>query len=402
MRAFPVAACATILFARVLVGETGPRITESQFLEPIEIGHPAFVALGQSLAEAEAAARSARTLANPQLGASRETPGELEQLDLSVSWQLPHPGRRRLAVAAADARVTAARARLAAEHTALRQDLRETFARWATSTAAAAALERWSGELERLAARERERAAIGEASGLDARRLALAANDARGRLARAEAERLEALAAARAWRPDLAPGAVPELPGLGDPGATGEIHPLLATLRAEHQAASAERNLASRVLDMPSLSAGWQRQEAAGEVADGATVGLSWNLPLFDRRQAERDLASARLEATNARLELAEREIRARREGALTAWEALRDAAIAASGAASDSSAVTSAATAAFRAGETSVTDLLDALRSATEAELAALDLHAEALAAHRRLAQVSGASFDTSLSTAP
>jgi len=402
MRAFPVAACATMLFARVLVGDTGPRITESQFLEPLESGHPALVALGQSLAEAEAAARSARTLSNPELGASREAPGELEQLDVSVSWQLPHLGRRRLAVAAADAGVTAARSRLEAERTALRQAVRETFARWATSTATAETLGRWSGELERLAARERERAASGEASGLDARRLALAASEARGRLARAEAERLEALAAARAWRADLAPDAIPELPPLGDPGATVENHPLLVALRAELEAAAAERDLASRVLDMPSLSAGWQRQEAGGEVADGATMGLSWTVPLFDQRQAERERTRARVETASARLELAEREIHAGREGALTAYGALRAAATAASSAAGDSSGVTTAATAAFQAGETTVTDLLDALRSATEAEVAALELYAEALAARRRLEQLSGAFAVSPSSTTP
>jgi len=402
MRVFPVAACATMLFARVLVADPGTPITESEFLEPLESAHPALVALGQSLAEAEAAARRSRTLANPELAASRETPGELEQLDVSVSWQLPHPGRRRLAIAAAEATVNAARSRLAAERMVLRQTVRETFARWATSTATVEALERWSSELERLATRERERAESGEVSGLDARRLALAAREARGRVALAEAERLEALAAARSWRSDLPPDAVPELPALAEAGATAEDHPLLVALRAELQAAEAERDLTSRVLDMPALSAGWQRQEAGGEVADGATAGLVWAVPLFDRRQPERESARARVEATSARLELAEREIRSRREGALTAYGALRSAATDASSAAGESGAVIGAATAAFQAGETNVTDLLDALRSATEAEVAAIELYAEALAAQRRLEQVSVALPESTSPTTP
>ncbi|HSM51166.1 MAG TPA: TolC family protein, partial [Thermoanaerobaculia bacterium] len=254
MRAIPVAFCATILLTRALVAETGPRITESEFLRALESGHPALVALAQAVAEAESTARAARALANPELAASRETPGELEQLDVAVSWQLPHPSRRRLAAAAADAEIAAARARFEAERAALVQRMRETFARWATSSAASESLGRWSGELERLAARERARAASGEASGLDARRLALAASEVRGRLARAEADRLEALAAARAWKAGLAPEAVPELPPLREPGAPTEEHPLLAALRNELDAATAERDLASSVLDMPSLS----------------------------------------------------------------------------------------------------------------------------------------------------
>ena len=43
-------------------------------------------------------------------------------------------------------------------------------------------------------------------------------------------------------------------------------------------------------------------------------------------------------------------------------------------------------AEAAFRQGETGVTDLLETHRSVTEAELAMLDLHEAALAAHREL----------------
>lgn len=390
MRVFPVAVGATILLASVLAGDTRPGITESEFLESLEGEHPALVALGQSLAEARAAARGVRRLSNPELGASWETPGELQQLDVLVSWRPPHPARRRLALAAADAEVAAARSRLEAERVALRQAVREVFADWAMSTATAAALVRWTEELEGLANRERERAAVGEASGLDARRLALAASEARGRLARVEARRLEAFARVRVWRADLASDLVPELPPLIPPvAAMSGGHLELDALRSEHEVATAHRELASRVLDMPTLAAGWQRQEASGEVAQGATVGLSWVVPLFDRGQAERASTQARLEATRARLELAEREIQAGREGALGAYGGLRAAALAASSATAESTSIGAAATAAFQAGETSVTDLLDALRSATEAEIAALELYAEALAAHRRLEQL-------------
>ena len=43
-------------------------------------------------------------------------------------------------------------------------------------------------------------------------------------------------------------------------------------------------------------------------------------------------------------------------------------------------------AEAAFRQGEAGLTDLLETHRSVTEAELAVLDLHEAALAAHREL----------------
>jgi outer membrane protein TolC len=47
---------------------------------------------------------------------------------------------------------------------------------------------------------------------------------------------------------------------------------------------------------------------------------------------------------------------------------------------------VTLAATAAFRAGESSLTDLLDGLRAASAARLGEIDLREQALAAHREL----------------
>ena len=52
------------------------------------------------------------------------------------------------------------------------------------------------------------------------------------------------------------------------------------------------------------------------------------------------------------------------------------------------------AATAAFRAGEASLTDLLDSLRAAMEARLREIDLRGQALAAHRELESALGAAL--------
>ena len=54
---------------------------------------------------------------------------------------------------------------------------------------------------------------------------------------------------------------------------------------------------------------------------------------------------------------------------------------------------------AAFRLGESSVTDLLETHRSATEAELAALDLYEAALAAARELERLDGSSPSATIS---
>jgi cobalt-zinc-cadmium efflux system outer membrane protein len=391
MRALIAASTAALLFAGSAGGQERQTVTEVEFLAPLEGGHPALAALRQDLAEAEAAAISARTLPNPELGATREAPGSAEQLDLTVSWRPPDPGRRRLAQAAAAAGVEAARARLTTDRAGLRAAMREAFARWAVATATSAHL---AGQVERvdpLARRERARAAAGETSGLDARRLALAASEARVELARAEAERLQASSVARVWRPDLpadAEPALPPLPAVG-PVSTAE-HPRLAALRAELEAARLTERLAARIVEMPEVVGGWQRQDAGAEVAEGPILGLAWPVPLFDRRRGERVAARARVAALEARLTLAEREMAAARSSLLAAYSQLRAAAIDASEAAADSPGVVTAATAAFQAGETALTDLLETLRSATAAEVAALELHAQALAAQRELERAS------------
>jgi outer membrane protein TolC len=181
------------------------------------------------------------------------------------------------------------------------------------------------------------------------------------------------------------------------PVSTAE-HPRLAALRAELEAARLTERLAARILEMPEVIGGWQRQDAGAEVAEGPILGLAWAVPLFDRRRGERIAARARVEALEARFTLADREIAAARSSLLAAYAQLRAAAVDANEAAADSPGVVTAAMAAFRAGETALTDLLETLRSATAAEVAALELHAQALAAQRELER---ASPDPELATA-
>lgn len=386
MRVFFVALCATTLFSSVLMGDSGPRITETQFLSPLGEDHPALVALLQDADEAEAALLGSQVLANPDLEISREAVGELEQLDFAFSWQLPHPARRRLAKAAAAARLSAAQAMLEVDRNGLRLTMREAFARWAIATATVEGLSRWQVKLESLAQRERARAESGETSGLDARRLELAAAEVRTRKVHAEAARLEAFAAARAWRPDLTATLLPELPQLADAPPILPSHPLVSARRAELEAAMAERELAALVLDMPTLAFGWQRQDLDGQVEQGLTLGVRLALPLFNRRVEERAVAEARVEASAARLRTTELELNAATAGAQDAFRVLATAARETLSTSDATEAVVGAAMAAFAAGEATVTDLLDSLRAAAEAELAALELYREALAAQRRL----------------
>jgi outer membrane protein TolC len=394
MRATHAAFAAALLVSSGLGAQNGTRLTEDRVLATLTADHPAVAALRRELGEAEAELVRARTLANPELGVTHEAPGDAEQIDLTLSWQLPHPGRRRLGTAAAEAGVAAARARLTAAESALRLSLRESYATWATAAATAERLETHAIRLDALAGRERQRAEAGEAAGLDARRLGLAASAARTELARARAARAAAEASLRAWAPDLPAGATPELPPLPSPtaAAASAEPPRLVALRAELDAARLAEQLAGRTLEMPSVTGGWQRQESPGAQADGPILGVAWPLPLLDRRRAERLAARSRVEAATAELAMAEREVAAAREAAAASYQELHAAALAARETAELAPAALSAALAAFEAGEAPLTDLLETLDATHDAKLAAVELLAEALAAQRRLESLSPA----------
>jgi outer membrane protein TolC len=377
-------------------------LTEAEFLAPLGSDHPVFLALAGELGRARAAVVSARTLDDPDLSALRQEAGGADELELTLSWQPPHPRRRRLAVAAAEGEVAAAAARFEDELLGVELALREVYAGWAVATARADGLAAHLARVEELALRQRRRAEAGEASGLDARRLDLAVVELRASLAHAEAEAATAEAAARAWRPELSGALRPELPPLPElpppelpplpelAEAPPGTHPRIAALEAELAAARSSAELARRVLAMPEVVGGWHREEAGGGSADGPIVGLVWPVPLFDRNRAERLAAEARVDVLSARLELARRQLAGEREGRRSAYLRLREAALEAGAAAATGAVAVEAASAAFRLGEADLTDLLDTLRSATGAELAALELREAALAASRELARVS------------
>ena len=372
-------------------------VTEAEFLAAVDEDHPALAALRMDVGVARAEGLAASALADPELGAVREDPeGDGEQLDLTVAWRPPRPGRR-LAVTAAEHRVAAAEARLESERLALHVALHEVYAAWAVAGERRDRLAGRAARIAELARREAARAERGEVSGLQARRLALAAAEAASRLALAEADAEAARATVRGWMPALPNNAIPKLPALVPrPAVLPAAHPRLIALEQDLAAARLSRRAAERVVLWPELVAGWQRQDFDAGSVEGPILGLSWPLPLLDRNRAERSLAASREVTAEARLQVADQRLEADRTGALAAYGRLEAAAREACEATADNASMDAAAVAAFEQGEASVTDLLETLRSAVDAESAALDLHSAALAAFRRLEDLAGRPLDT------
>ncbi|HVR44381.1 MAG TPA: TolC family protein [Thermoanaerobaculia bacterium] len=376
------AGIASALIAFVAFAQT--TVTESDLLSVLTPAHPAVAAAVEDLALARAALIDAEALENPSIGIVREDPrGPAAQTDLMVSWQLPDLARASRARARRK-EVEAAEARLAHALLRLRLEMQEIYAAWALAAAQHDRLSRQLTRVGELAARERLRAERGESSGLEAQRLALAANALRARVAIAAAGAQERSAIARSWNPDLPPDARPALPDLPPPPATSERHPLLVAAEADVDAAIAAQRAAGRVLESPELMAGWQQQKTGEETLPGPLIGVNWSVPLFRRNQAERVAAAGRLAAARARLEQTRRELAARQQAAAETYRRLAAEVATLEAAAIETEAMLRAAEAAFIHGEATVTDLLETWRSATEAEVAVLELRQAALAALR------------------
>ena len=363
-------------------------ISESAFLARLGEEHPAISVLGGELADAMGERRTPRT-ENPDFSFEREAPdGAPGQSTVKLSWRPPLDTRRGLANKVAEAGLAAAERRLEWERLQLREQLRELFARWSLAVQRRDLFADLTGRTLELAERARARAATGEDSGLSARRLALAAAESRSAMAGADAQLLRIDAELRTVFPDLESRIRPVRPSL--PPAPSEItasdRPDLKAREVDVERADLARRLGGRYLEFPALIGGWTVFDEENAEVDGPVFGVEWTIPLFDRQQGERVRTSREANIARARLELMQAQAVAELSVAFEIYEQLRTAAVEVTETTVGAEAVIEAATAEFQAGEATLTDLLETLRSVTDSRLAALELYREALAAHRRL----------------
>jgi outer membrane protein TolC len=218
----------------------------------------------------------------------------------------------------------------------------------------------------------------------------LAAGEARAQLALALADAEAARAVIAGWNADLARGR-PVLPPLAAAGVVESpigdgTHPRVLAIERELAAARLERRAARRLEALPELLAGWQRQEDGVSSLEGPVVGVSWRVPLADPNRGARAAAAARVTGSEARLEQARRTIRAEREATTASLRVLSDALAAAREAAAAVAPLVDGTVRAFELGEVEILELLDVLRSGTDARTRVLDLQEAVLAADRRL----------------
>jgi len=368
-------------------------LSESEFLSRATAQPGVAALLDGPVLAATAEAQRASIWANPVAEVEGESPGEeRRQTTWSLSWQAPLDPRRGPLRAAARASVDAAVGERAWSALELRAELRGTYADWALAVERAAASTDLLDRVRKLVAAWSERARSGEESGLALRRLQLASVELEAQAGNAFAELARTAAAARAWigGADEYEPRLPPLPDPVDPGSSIE-HPALAARQSDVEAAQHRARASHRFLSFPEIFVGLRQVREPGFEEDGLTLGGRLALPLFDRQQADRAEAKARLASARAHLELDTARMNARRAAAEEAYRRLREAAVSSRAVIEQSDAVIESATARFQMGEGDLTELLETLRGVLASRSASLDLYGSALEAHRELELAAG-----------
>ena len=214
-----------------------------------------------------------------------------------MGWTPPLDGRYGLGKEAADAGLAAARERLLADKAGLRRDARAAFAAWSLAFERREVLKAQWERVRGLAEVERQRARVGEESGLSARRFTLAEAEVALALARRRPRYARAEALARACGPTSRLTPSPHRSSLptaaGDRGSSGVAG--AAGRHARGGAGAPSRASASAASSaFPTLQLGWQQIDDRGSRRSGPIFAAGWTVPLFDRDQAARVEAERR------------------------------------------------------------------------------------------------------------
>jgi len=379
-------------------------LTESESLR-LGLALPELAELARGrVGVAQADVLEAGLWANPTLEFSRDSArnGDMAREDsVLLSQPVDISGRRRLKRKAGEQRVSAASADVRALVNERAGEIRRSFYQLLLQERRVTAIETWAGRFastERVVGKLRS---AGEASGYDLRRLARERQTAEAQRAETQAERdrareqMYALLGKEAqdWDgvagrllPDTPPDIKTLLSRLND-------RPDLAALAARAAAADLDGRAAARAwLPEVTLGIGARRTDVGPARINASLFTVSVPLPVFDRQQAGAERAAARALGVRAEYRLARTRAEGQVRGArLEATQLIAAAARYRREALAPSAELVRIAESAYRAGEFTVLELLDAYRGALDAEITALELEAKARAARIELDQLTG-----------
>lgn len=340
------------------------------------------------LGAAEADALAARVLPNPTLAYGQDK-GRGSSLSKEESWLLAQSfdisGRRGLRQEAAEVRVEAVHAGNKLRRGEWAAEIRRRFHEALLHQETVRATQTWTERFARIEGLVEKLSRAGEASGYDRRRLSRERQSADARLqtAHGELERAKERLAALMGTGGQATGQLagellPDPPSAAtDLAAVVDQRPDLQALARRAEAADLEGRAAARGW-IPDVTLGiGPRQTDNGITRENATVmSLAIPLPVFDRQQAgQRRAAAEAMQARSAyglarsRAEGEFRGLQRQLERLTAAARSYRAKAVA------DTPELLRIAEAAYRGGESSLLELLDAYRGALDTEITALEL---------------------------
>ena len=385
-------ATAMLLAAAPIAGQQPRAVTLDEALELFVANNLELRVARAEAAEAASLARQAAAYPNPTLIGSHEPlsngDGSYSETYVNLSQRFEWPGTRRARRDAAARTAAAAAARLTADSARLAFEVKRAYTEAAQAARAERVLTRVTEVFRTGERNAEERYAAGDISLYDRRRIGLERARYETRLAEAVLDaasarrQLALLVAPNAEDPQLAPA--DSLTGLPPVIVPEQVLELALARRGEVAAAGAaagsERAAAStaRRERIPDLTAtGGYKTQSDG--LNGAFLGLSLPLPLWDRRGGAVDAAEARLAAAEARLALTRRQVENDVQRALETYESLaRRAEPLGRTVTGEAADLLDIARAAYAEGEMELIELLDAAEALWEAQTAEARLRAE------------------------
>jgi outer membrane protein, heavy metal efflux system len=366
--------------------------------------------------QGEAAVAAAHVLPNPTLVIEHQQtvrgPSDRETT-VGLSVPLGLGGRRFVLQDAAQARREQALANARATRFEAALAFREAYAAAALDAARLDVLTQQQASLDALTTKIQGLARGGESAGYDLLRQATQARLHRRLVASMQARAAASRALLEAWTGEpvalaavdpakLAGGAQPRgaaPAGLGAPAAPARVEGLEAAARASALEAQAARR---RWVPDVEVFAGYRVLSSAhSETGHGISLGLTVPLTFFDHGQGEAAQADAARAAAETAAGVLRRENAAHAKAAATRLGILETSAADLDLAVADAGSLEAQAGKLYAAGESSIAELLDALRAAEEARLARIDLAEEIILARLARMRALGTLLDATLDKA-
>lgn len=384
-----------------------PTLTEREAVAAA-LSRPAWLeAESGRIAEAESVVTEAHALPNPQFAFNRDRVGmpggDITERTVQISQTFDISGRRSLRQEAASQRLDAERLDSRARKLRTIAEVRRSFAEVQHRTQVQAVLGLWLTRIENAATVTAQLAQAGEVSGYDRRRIEREAQAAKARLSLAQAD----AARSREMLAALTGKSIAEAANLSGellPDTTPALEPLrtrmrqrpdLSSMLTQAEAAEREQQAAGRgwIPDL-TLGIGQRMLEEPTRSGSGAMVGVSFSIPLFDQGGAKQQRSRAQAQTIRAEHALAQARAEAELNAAWRQADELRKTVPAWHAQAPEGSLrLPEIAEAAYRAGEATLLELLDAYRSELDFSTTELDLALRARWAHIDLETLSGVS---------